>query len=68
MVSVQCNVWFNSLEQHYLPQLSTTNADFDLFPAEVDTADHRAGGAGSQQQTEARPGPDHQRDLYIIPS
>ena len=66
MVSVQCNVWFNSLEQHYLPQLSTTNADFDLFPAEVDTADYRAddvAGAGSQQQTEARPGADNQSDI-----
>ena len=36
LVSIQCNDWFNSLEQLYFPQINTTTEDFDIFDNEFD--------------------------------
>eukprot|EP00092_Neocalanus_flemingeri_P004638 GFUD01005001.1.p1 GENE.GFUD01005001.1~~GFUD01005001.1.p1 ORF type:complete len:536 (+),score=114.75 GFUD01005001.1:54-1661(+) len=36
LVSIQCNTWFNSLEQLYFPQINTTTEDFDIFDNEFE--------------------------------
>jgi len=36
LVSLQCNDWFNSLEQLYFPQINTNTEDFDIFDNEFD--------------------------------
>lgn len=36
LVSIQCNTWFNSLEQLYFPQINTNTEDFDIFDNEFD--------------------------------